>query len=87
MTRKEIETKVNTIFADVTYTDIEEIDIHSSIFGQQGLDELDIMDVLLGLDKEFSTALLGNDEIDLYSLTVEGLYDIVEQEINKELKK
>ena len=83
MTRKEIETKVNAIFADVTNTDIEEIDIHSSIFGQQGLDEFDIMDVLLGLDKEFSTALLGNDEIDLYSLTVEGLYDIVEQEINK----
>ncbi len=83
MPRGEIETKINTILADITDSDIEEIDPHKALFGQCDIDELDILDVFKEIDKEFHTDLCSSDVIDVYFLTIEELYNIVEQAIKE----
>lgn len=83
MTREDIENKTKPIFSAVMYIDPEEIDDSRPLWMQQGIDELDILELLEAIDEEFGTNLWGNDEIDLLKVSLEDLYNIIEQAINK----
>lgn len=83
MTREEIEKEVSSFISDIMSVDIEDIDTNRPLWGQNGIDELDILDLQYSIDDEFGTNLYSNDEIDLLRVSLEDLYNLIEQEVNK----
>ena len=81
MVRKDIENKIYLIFSDVTYVDLEDIDVSSPLWFQHGLDEIDILDVFLSIDEEFGTHLFSNRDINIYTVTIDELFNLIEQEL------
>lgn len=83
MNKQEIENKISPIFSVVMWLDIEEIDVNSPLFAQHGIDEIDILDLLKAIDKEFDTHLFYDDQnIDLLKVSIEDIVTLVEQEVN-----
>lgn len=83
MTRPEIENRISPIFSDVMSMDIEEIDNSHPLWGQMGIDELDILEWFSTIDDELGTNLFQNGDIDIYFFTIKDLYNLIEREVNK----
>ena len=82
MTRQEIENRISPIFSGIMFIDLEEIDNSCPLWAQQGIDELDILELFDAIDDEFGTNLFQNRDIDIYLMTIEDLYNLIEREIN-----
>lgn len=75
MTREKIIELVNSIFIEQFELEREELTPDKKIFGDLGLDSLDIVDLITGLQRKFKIPLRENEEIrqietlaDIYSL-------------------
>lgn len=75
MTREKIIELVNSIFIEQFELEREELTPDKKIFEDLGLDSLDIVDLITGLQRKFKIPLRGNEEIrqietlaDIYSL-------------------
>lgn len=62
-TQSEIEQLVNEIFVETFEIAPEELTADKKIFEDLGLDSLDIVDLIVGLQKRFDVALRDNEEI------------------------
>lgn len=83
MTRPEIENRISPIFSDIIYMNIEEIDNGHPLWGQEQIDELDILELFSAIDDELGSNLFQNRDIDIYRFTIEDLYNMIEREVNK----
>lgn len=83
MTRPEIENRISPIFSDIMYMNIEEIDNSHPLWGQEQIDELDILELFSAIDDELGSNLFQNRDIDIYRFTIEDLYNMIEREVNK----
>ena len=61
--QSEIEKLVNEIFVETFEIDPEELTADKKIFEDLGLDSLDIVDLIVGLQKRFGISLRDNEEI------------------------
>ncbi len=82
MTQEEIKDKVSSIFSDEMQIDIEEVDVHDGIWHQQGIDELDILELFEALDEEFGTNLFEDRNIDLLNVSIEDIITLIERKVN-----
>jgi acyl carrier protein len=63
MTRDEIINAVNTVFIEQFELDGSELTPEKKIFDDLGLDSLDIVDLMIGLQRKFGVSLRKNEEI------------------------
>ncbi len=63
MTRDEIINAVNTVFIEQFELDGAELTPEKKIFDDLGLDSLDIVDLMIGLQRKFGVSLRKNEEI------------------------
>lgn len=63
MTRNEIIEAVNTAFADVLEVPVEKLKPEAQIFQDLGLDSLDMVDLMIALQRKFGISLRNNEEI------------------------
>ena len=62
-TNSEIEALVNEIFVETFELDPEELTADKKIFEDLGLDSLDMVDLIVGLQKRLGISLRDNEEI------------------------
>lgn len=63
MTREEIIKAVNTVFVEQFELDIADLTPDKRFFDDLGLDSLDIVDLMIGLQRKFGVSLRQNEEI------------------------
>ena len=63
MTREEIIAEINSIFVEQFELDPAELTAEKKIFDDLGLDSLDIVDLMIGLQRKFVIPLRQNEEI------------------------
>ena len=63
MTREEIITAVNNTFTEMLEVPSEELAPEKEIFKDLGLDSLDMVDLMIGLQRKFGVSLRQNEEI------------------------
>lgn len=63
MTREEIVAEINSIFVEQFELDPGELAPEKKIFDDLGLDSLDIVDLMVGLQRKFGISLRDNEEI------------------------
>ncbi|MEI3040279.1 MAG: phosphopantetheine-binding protein [Victivallales bacterium] len=63
MTREEIITAVNNTFTEMLEVPPEELAPEKEIFKDLGLDSLDMVDLMIGLQRKFGVSLRQNEEI------------------------
>lgn len=63
MTREEIIAGINSIFVEQFELDPAELTAEKKIFDDLGLDSLDIVDLMIGLQRKFGVPLRQNEEI------------------------
>lgn len=81
MTKQDIKDRINLFFPDIMCAHMGEIDEKCPLFGQGAIDELDILDLLTAVDKEFGTNLW--DDVDVYKVSIEDIVTLIEQEVNR----
>ena len=73
MTREEIVEIVNGAFAELDFPE-EELQPEKKFFDDLGLDSLDMVDVVISLQRKFGVQLRGNEEIKKV-VTLNDLYE------------
>lgn len=63
MTKEEIIAAINKTFVDNLEIPEEELKPEAAIFSDLGLDSLDIVDLMIGLQRKFGISLRDNEEI------------------------
>ena len=63
MTREEIVNAVNSTFTEMLEVPAEELSPEKEIFKDLGLDSLDMVDLMIGLQRKFGISLRQNEEI------------------------
>ncbi len=63
MTRDEIIEAVNNTFTEMLEVPAEELSPEKEIFKDLGLDSLDMVDLMIGLQRKFGVSLRQNEEI------------------------
>ena len=63
MTREEIIAEINSFFVEQFELDPAELTAEKKIFDDLGLDSLDIVDLMIGLQRKFGIPLRQNEEI------------------------
>lgn len=63
MTREEIIAAVNNTFTEMLEVPPEELSPEKEIFKDLGLDSLDMVDLMIGLQRKFGVSLRQNEEI------------------------
>ena len=63
MTREEIVDAVNSTFTEMLEVPAEELAPEKEIFKDLGLDSLDMVDLMIGLQRKFGISLRQNEEI------------------------
>lgn len=78
MTKERIIELVNQIFVEKFEIDASELTPEKRIFEDLGLDSLDIVDLVTGLQHQFSIPLRENKEL-LQIRTLQDIYDLFEK--------
>ena len=85
MTREEIIKAVNSIFVEMLEIPEEDLQPEKEIFKDLGLDSLDMVDLMIGLQRKFGISLRQNEEIRKI-VTLGDVYDFFEK-MEPELRK
>lgn len=80
MTEREIIEKINTVLADEFETDIADISPDSMLMETLELDSLDLVDVVVIIDKNFGITLKGPDFVGIK--TFRDFYDLIINKVN-----
>ena len=86
MDRKEIEQKVNQVLAEEFELEREKMVPEAKIKEDLSLDSLDIVDMVIVLEKTFSFKLTEREKL-LHITTLKDIYDFIEYLHGKELEK
>jgi len=93
MTREEIVEAVNSTFVEMLEVPAEDLSPEKEIFKDLGLDSLDMVDLMIGLQRKFGVSLRQNEEIrkivtlgDVYEFFVKMEAKLKEQQTSFEGK-
>ena len=80
MTENEIITKINEVMAAEFEADITEMTPESMLMETLNLDSLDLVDVVVLIEKNFGVTLVGPDFVDVK--TFSDFYDLIIRKVN-----
>lgn len=78
MTREKLIASIHQIFIDQFELDPAELTPEKHIFADFGLDSLDIVDLITGLQRQFGVSLRDNQDV-LQIRTLQDVYDLCEK--------
>ncbi len=81
MTENEIITKINEVMAAEFEADITEMTPESMLMETLNLDSLDLVDVVVLIEKNFGVTLVGPDFVDVK--TFSDFYDLIIRKVNE----